>query len=117
MIDSAELSWLARAAAICVDHGLHEAGLLYLAALAASAPGSDEAEETTDSARQELAAETLRRFAAGDTHNASAVAIVLARAMRQPVTTAAQATGDPIAPAASDPAAGSGDTDSGASGQ
>ena len=114
---SAELSWLARAASICVDHGLHEAGLLYLAALAAAAPGSSEAEESTDSARQELAAEALRRFAAGDTYNASAVAIVLVRAMRQPITTTAQATSDPSAPAASDLAAGSGNTDSRASGQ
>jgi hypothetical protein len=114
--DSAELSWLARAAETCIDNGLHEAGLLYLAALAASVPGG-ETEESSESARQELAGETLRRFAAGDTHNASAVAIVLARAMRLPITTAAQATSDPTAPAASDPAGGSGDADSGTSGQ
>ena len=115
--DSAELSWLAQAAAICIDHGLHEAGLLYVVALAASAPGRHEAEETTQSARRELAAEALRRFAAGDTYNASAVAVVLARAMRELITTAAQATGDPIVPAASDRAAGSEDIDSGVSGQ
>jgi hypothetical protein len=114
--NSAELSWLARAAATCIDNGLHEAGLLYLAALAASVPGG-ETEESSESARQKLAGETLRRFAAGDTHNASAVAIVLARAMRLPITTVAQATSDPTAPAASDPAGGSGDADSGTSGQ
>ena len=114
--DSAESSWLARAAATCIDSGLHEAGLLYLAALAASLPGG-ETEESSGSARQELAGETLRRFAAGDTHNASAVAIVLARTMRLPITTAAQATSDLTAPAASDPAAGSGDADSGTSGK
>ncbi len=114
--DSAEVSWLARAAATCIDNGFHEAGLLYLAALAASLPGG-ETEESSESARQELAGETLRRFAAGDTRNASAVAIALAHAMRLPITIAAQATGDPAAPAASEPAAGSGDADSGTSGQ
>jgi hypothetical protein len=81
----AEQDWLARAAVTCLAHGLHEAALLYLAALtAASASGGEEA-EAPDAPTRELAEATLSRFAAGDTRNASAVAISLIRAMSQAI--------------------------------
>lgn len=92
---STEENWLARAAAICLDHGLHEAPLLYLAALAAWASGREQAAEAPHGVPRELTAETLRRFAAGDTRNASAVAIALVRAMWQPIAATTQPADNP----------------------
>lgn len=114
---AAEENWLSRAAAICLDQGLHEAALLYLVTLtAASASGREEA-EAADAAPRELAAETLRRFATGDTYNASAVAISLVRAMWHPIAATVQAAGNPTARATPSPAPASGETSSPASAQ
>ncbi len=98
----AEQDWLARAAATCLAHGLHEAALLYLAALAAaSASGGGEA-EVPDAPTRGLAEATLRRFTAGDTRNASAVAISLIRAMSQAIRVTTPA-GAPDVPAQETP--------------
>jgi hypothetical protein len=116
---SAEKHWLGRAAAVCFDHGLHEAALLYLAAFAATpASGSAEAGESPDPVPRELIEETVRRFAAGDTRNASAVAILLVRAL-WPTATAAMnaAASNSAAPASSGPAATSDEADNPASAQ
>jgi len=111
---SAEESWLAGAAAICLADGLHEAALLYLAALAAaSASGGDDAEKAPTVSRRELAAETVRRFAAGDTRNASAVAVLLVHAMWQAIeATTPVAAGEVTAGAAPGAAPTPGESDS-----
>jgi hypothetical protein len=116
---SAEKHWLGRAAAVCFDHGLHEAALLYLAAFAATqASGSAGAGESPDPRARELIEETVRRFAAGDTRNASAVAISLVRTLWPTATAVMNAAGsDSPAPPPSGPATTSGETENPASAQ
>lgn len=106
---STEQNWLAGAAAVCLAHGLHEAALLYLAAFVASSASSGEEAEVPDARSREFVAATLRQFAAGDTHNASAVAISLVRAMRQAIEVSTPAPGDATAQATPDAAPAPGD--------